>query len=133
VVTAPLPNASAAGICRPLSVTMLNCGPKPRAVTVAPSPLRRSIDTPVIRCSASERFVSGNLPMSSALMASTTPIASRLVSIEALRLPRNPVTTTSSSTSPWLWSCSGAVCAKAGLMSTAPPTIVNSTRDVFIV
>ena len=38
---------------------MLNCGPKPRAVTTAPSPLRRSMETPVIRCSASLRFVSG--------------------------------------------------------------------------
>ena len=127
-VAVPLPNASAAGIWRPLSVTMLNCGPKPRAVTTAPSPLRRSMETPVIRCSASLRFVSGNLPMSSALIASTTPTASRLVSIEALRLPRRPVTTTSCSSSP----CAPAPAPEeAGLISTAPPTMVNSAFDVM--
>ena len=35
-------------------------------MTCAPSPLRRSMEMPVIRCSDSARFVSGNLPMSSA-------------------------------------------------------------------
>ena len=50
VMGSPPPKASADGIWRPFRVTMLNCGPNPRAVTVAPSPLRRSIDTPVMRC-----------------------------------------------------------------------------------
>ena len=77
IVLSPLPNPSAPGIWRPLRVTRLNCGPKPRAVTCAPSPLRRSMEMPVIRCSDSARFVSGNLPMSSAVIASTTPTASR--------------------------------------------------------
>src|SRR5690625_2700399 len=73
---------------------MLNCGPKPRTVTCEPAPLRRLIDTPVMRCSDAARLVSGNLPMSSALIASTTPIALRLIFIDCSRLLRIPVTTT---------------------------------------
>ena len=52
-----------------------------------------------MRCSDSARLESGNLPMSSAEIASTTPVASRLISMEAFKLPRKPVTTTSSSSS----------------------------------
>ncbi len=63
---------------RPFSVTRLYCGPKPRTVTSAPSPLRRSIDTPVMRWSDSARLVSGNLPISSDEIASTTPVESTL-------------------------------------------------------
>ena len=100
------------GICRPFSSTRLNCGPKPRTVTRAPSPRSRSMDTPVMRCSDSARFVSGKLPMSSAVIASTTPSAPRFRSMEARRLPRIPVTTTSSIT----WSS----CASAGCMAGAP-------------
>src|SRR4051794_33228873 len=59
--------------------------------------------------------------MSSAVIASTTPTASRFVSIEAFKLPRKPVTTISSSVS-----LCAASCANAGLISTAPPTMVNS-------
>ena len=124
LIASPPPKASAAGIWRPFNVTRLYCGPKPRAVTSAPSPLRRSIEMPVIRCSDSARLVSGNLPMSSAVIASTTPIASRLMSIEAFKLPRKPVTTTSSSSS---LACS---CANTGLMRTAPPTMVNRALEV---
>src|SRR5690606_39774907 len=76
-----------------------------RTVTRAPSPLFRSIDTPVIRCSDSARLVSGNLPMSSAEIASTTPCAFRLTSIDRCKLPLIPVTTISSTMSP--------LCAKA--------------------
>ena len=61
------------GIWRLLRVTKLNSGPKPRTVILLPSPLLRSIDTPVIRCKDSARLVSGNLPMSSEVIASTTP------------------------------------------------------------
>src|SRR5690606_41837466 len=42
------------------------------------------------------RLVSGNLPISSADIASTTPPASRLTSMDRCRLPRIPVTRTSS-------------------------------------
>ena len=48
-------------------------GPTPRTVTLDPSPIERSIDTPLMRCNDSARLVSGNLPISSALMPSTTP------------------------------------------------------------
>src|SRR3546814_1115432 len=60
-----------AGIWRPLSNTRLKSGPTPRTVTFEPSPIERSIDTPLMRCSDSARLVSGNLPMSSATMPST--------------------------------------------------------------
>ncbi len=82
-------------ICRPLSSTVLNSGPKPRTVTNAPSPPERSIDTPVIRCSDSARFVSGSLPMSSGEIASTMPSESRLMVIELTSDWRVPVITTS--------------------------------------
>jgi hypothetical protein len=90
------------------------------------------MEMPVIRCSDSARFVSGNLPMSSAVIASTTPTASRLISIEAWRLARKPVTTTSSSVSLLVWLATGDVacsCANAGLIMTTPPAMVNSALD----
>ena len=86
-----------AGICRPFSSTRLKSGPTPRTVTREPSPIERSMETPLMRCSDSARLVSGNLPMSSATMPSTTPCESRFSSMEDVRLPRMPVTTTSSS------------------------------------
>ena len=104
---------SVPGICRPLSNTRLNSGPKPRTVTRLPSLLERSIDTPGIRCIDSARFVSGNWPMSSAVIASTTPREPRLVSIDDIRLPRIPTVTISSITS----SCP---CALVGTRVDAP-------------
>src|SRR3546814_7419874 len=50
-----------AGIWQPLSNTRLKSGPTPRTVTFEPSPIERSIDTPLMRCSDSARLVSGNL------------------------------------------------------------------------
>ena len=46
----------------------------------------RSIDTPLMRCSDSARLLSGNLPMSSATMPSTTPCEVRLISADWDRL-----------------------------------------------
>src|SRR5690349_11958075 len=53
---------------------------------------------------------SGNLPMSSAVITSTTPEASRFMSRFRWREPMSPVTTTSSNSSDfWLpWSCDAA-------------------------
>jgi hypothetical protein len=71
--------------------------------------------------------------MSSAAIASTTPIAVRLISIEVWRLARKPVTTTSSRVSLFVWLATGDVagcCAKAGLIRTAPPAMVNSAPDL---
>ena len=67
------------GMERPFNVTRLNSGPKPRTVTREPSLFIRSMVTPGMRWMASARLVSGNLPMSSAVMASTTPERSRLM------------------------------------------------------
>ena len=64
----------------------LKAGPNPRTVTYLPSPRSRSIDTPVIRCRDSARLVSGNAPMSLAVMASITPSSDRLRSIDRLML-----------------------------------------------
>ena len=112
-----------AGICRPFNSTRLKSGPTPRTVTREPSPIERSIDTPLMRCMDSARLVSGNLPMSSATMPSITPCASRFSSIEEVRLPRMPVTTTSSS--------SEFSCERAG-SATAVPRIKEMARAIEI-
>src|SRR5690349_23301629 len=61
-----------------------------------PSPPSLATATPGSRCSDSARFASGNFAMSSALMTSTTPLCARFSSSALARLPRKPVTTTSS-------------------------------------
>ncbi|MNN43201.1 hypothetical protein D3C81_1574260 [compost metagenome] len=136
----PLPRLEA-GIWRPLSSTRLKSGPMPRTVTLEPSPLEvRSIDTPLMRCSDSARLVSGNLPMSSATMPSTTPWLSRLRFIDDVRLPRIPVTCTASSVVGSGLCGEGVVagsCAQAGLASTVSSAEVSialrgTTLYVFI-
>ena len=92
---------------RPLTSTRVNCGPRPRIETAAPSPRIRSMATPETRCSDSARFWSGNLPMSSATSASMMLSASRFMSRDWRRLPRMPVTTTSS----MIWSSSSSAKA----------------------
>ena len=82
------------GIWRPFSSTMFRSGPTPRTVTCAPSPRLRSIDTPEMRCSDSARFVSGNLPISSATMPSTMPSELRFRFSVDCMLARIPLTTT---------------------------------------
>ena len=84
------------GIVLPLRVTKLNSGPKPRTLTVVPSSLLLSVVTPTILDKASARFPSGNLPRSSAVIASTIPTFFLLISIASLRLDLIPVVTTSS-------------------------------------
>ncbi len=105
-------------------MTRLNCGPKPRTVTLLPSPRSRSIETPVMRCSDSARFVSGNLPMSSAVIASTTPCACRLIAADCARLPRIPTTTISS--------ISSASCATAGATIVAPKASATPAATGFM-
>ena len=109
------PRPSDVGICRPFNSTRLKCGPKPRTVTRAPSPRSRSMETPVMRCSDSARLVSGKSPMSSAVMASTTPSRARLKSIDSRRLCRMPTTTTSSMSLP-------LASSATALAATPPPT-----------
>src|ERR1700676_1057135 len=84
-----------AGMERPFKVTMLNSGPKPRTVTREPSPFTRSMVTPGMRWMDSARLVSGNLPMSSAVMASTIPLELRLMVSLVTSDWRRPVTTIS--------------------------------------
>ena len=122
------PRPLCVGIWRPLSVTKLKSAPNPRTVTRAPSPRSRSIATPVIRWSASAKFVSGKSPMSSAVIASTTPVASRFVSIARLRLERIPVTTTSSIIWPLAFSPS---CAMTGDAATAPRARETASETRF--
>ena len=101
----------------------------PRTVTLEPSPLEvRSIDTPEMRCSDSARLVSGNLPMSSATMPSTTPWASRLRFIDEVRLARMPVTTTVSSVvaSSWPAPASWASAWPAGWPSASIRAVVSN-------
>src|SRR5580704_3912332 len=83
------------GMERPFRVTRLNSGPKPRTVTREPSLFARSMVTPGMRWMDSARFVSGNLPMSSAVMASTIPNESRLMASLVTSDWRRPVTTIS--------------------------------------
>ena len=84
------------GICRPFKVIKLKSGPKPRTVISLPSPLERLTETPVIRCKDSARFVSGNLPISSAEIASTTPDMDLFKFIERIKLPLIPLTSITS-------------------------------------
>ena len=52
-----------------------------------PSPLLRVICTPVMRCTDSAMFSSGNLPMSSAEIVSLITSALRLSATDFARLP----------------------------------------------
>ena len=113
-------------ICRPLTSTVLNSGPKPRTVISWPSPPERSIDTPVMRCSDSARLVSGNLPMSSAEMESTTPPASRLESIARPSAPRMPRTSMTS-----VFVSSLSCTAKAGDTATVLTTAITAVATLF--
>ncbi|MNI36823.1 hypothetical protein D3C73_908890 [compost metagenome] len=74
----PAPTVVSASM--PLMRTRVNSGPRPRTEMLRPSPASRVMTTPGMRCSDSARFRSGNLPMSSATMASTTPASPRLMS-----------------------------------------------------
>ena len=103
----------------------------PRTVTLEPSPLEvRSMDTPLMRCRASARLVSGNLPMSSATMPSTMPWASRLRFIEEVRLARMPVTTTVSSslTSVAPLDSWAAACAAGGASAASRAAVSRCLR-----
>ena len=90
---------SVLAICWPLMVTCDRPAPRPRTLMPLPSPASRSRLMPGMRCRASPMFSSGNLPMSSAEMASMIWSASRLRANWSSMLARMPTTTTSSSTS----------------------------------
>ena len=79
----------------PLMRTRVNSGFKPRTLMVRPSPPSRSMATPGTRCKDSAKLLSGNLPMSSALMTSTTPLSSFFLLSAPAKAARKPVTTNS--------------------------------------
>ena len=68
----------------PLIRTRVKTGPRPRTEMLRPSPWSRVIDTPGMRWIDSARLLSGKSAMSSALMTSTIPVASRFSSSAAL-------------------------------------------------
>ena len=96
--------------------------------------LLRWIDTPGIRCSDAATLESGNLPMSSAEIASTTPIDSRLMSRLRWRDMRSPVTTTSSSFSPSpLCGLLVLSCAAAGVVMANANRLDAPASAFFVV
>jgi hypothetical protein len=95
---------------------------------LVPSAMPRSTCTPDTRASDSATLRSGSLPMSSATIASTNCVASRLMSRALLRLSRMPVTMTSSTVSPAgavVCACTDVASSVAGLSTeyTTPRTI----------
>ena len=98
------------GICLPFKVTRLNSGPRPRTATLDPSTFDLSIATPTILDKDSAKLPSGNLPISSAVIASTTPTFFLLISIAFFKLDLIPVTTTSSTAASSAFSSSS--CAR---------------------
>ena len=89
---------------RPFSRVVVNPGSVPRRLMAEALPSARCEVRPGSREMDSAMLVSGSLPMSSADIASTMLIDSRLVSIAFWMPTRMPVTTTSPS-------CCGASCA----------------------
>ena len=94
----------------PLMRTRVNSGFRPRTLMVRPSPPSRSMATPGTRCKDSAKLLSGNLPMSSALMTSTTPLSSFFLDNAPAKAARKPVTTISPESAGAV--CAWAICAK---------------------
>jgi len=102
---------------------VLKSPPKPRTVMPVGSPREpdRWIDTPGRRWSEAATFESGNLPISSAEITSTTPEDSRFRSRLRWSEPRRPTTTMSGSPASTELPCdtSCAVAASCGLPAWA--------------
>jgi len=73
-LTPALPVPAVASASSPFRRTRVKSEPSPRMEMRWPSPPSRSMDTPAMRCIDSARFWSGNLPMSSAKIASTCSV-----------------------------------------------------------
>ena len=91
--------------------------------------MARDTDTPVIRCNDSAKLVSGNLPISSAVIASTTPLESRFSLLELIKLPRIPRTAMTSTSSSALAPASS--CATAGIAIAAEPINKDMVAAIF--
>ena len=94
----PTHNGGTVGIDLPFRVTKLNSGPRPLMVTDVLSPLSLLVVTPTSLDNASAIFLSANLPMSSAVIASTTPTFSLFIEIASIKLDLIPVVTTCANT-----------------------------------
>ena len=92
----PTHKGGTVGIDLPFRVTKLNSGPKPLTVTEVLSPLSLLVVIPTNLDRASAIFLSANLPISSAVIASTTPTLSLLIEIASIKLDLMPVVITSS-------------------------------------
>ena len=92
----PTHKGGTVGIDLPFKVTKLNSGPSPLTVTDVLSPLSLLVVTPTSLDNASAIFRSANLPISSEVIASTTPTLLRLISIASIKLDLIPVVITSS-------------------------------------
>ena len=92
---------AAVKISRPFSRVAMP--PRPRTITCPASPDSRIICTPVTRPRISATFLSGNLPISSATMESTTWSEFFLMVCALSADLRAPVTVTVSSTVPVSW------------------------------
>ncbi len=88
-------NQSAVDTAWPLSWVRLSVGAVPRIEIRSPSPNSREMVTPGTRCSDSATFLSGNLPISSAVITSRITSAVRLSWRDCCRDWRMPTTTTS--------------------------------------
>ena len=78
-------NQSAVESACPLSVALVSVVSVPRRLMRSPSPKSRWVTIPGTRCSASARFLSGNLPTSSAVRTSSTTVG---VALGLHRLPQ---------------------------------------------
>jgi hypothetical protein len=126
-------NQSPEATAWPLMSVCVRLGLVPRMLTRSfssnpPSPPEAElIVTPGTRCTASAMFLSGSLPMSSAVITSITESALRLVSMERSREARIPVTVIVSATSAFFAGCGGC-CACACI---AIPDSANATAEAM--
>ena len=119
-----MPSRESPIVERPFNSTRF-CG-KPRIETLSPTPKSVLIDTPVIRCSASAILLSGNLPISSATIASTIRPSVRLRSAAALRLPSMPLTSITSISS--VFTCSSAIAENG---NAKPKQAIDKLLRIF--
>ena len=106
-------------------------------ITVPASPLPRWICTPVTRPRISATFLSGNLPMSSATMESTTWSLFCLMVCADSAERRMPLTTTVSSlaSSDFFSSAGGWLCAWTWIAAprrAAAATVVRSPKGILL-
>ena len=99
---------------------------KPRTLTRLARPSRRCAVKPGKRAIDSAIDESGNLPISSAEIDSTTCVEKRLVFIDSTKLPRKPLTSMTSTSSFFIvFSCAAAVA------KLDKPAAVNANVNIL--